>query len=316
MALTLVFVALLPVPWLVARTPNPPGMAWSLDGRLQFNGQTIDPPGQWYGLTAGRPPVLAEVIWSWVDSDTEKPRDMRGGSRFDSPAMAEPVAIALGLAEAGIMVDVSTFVEARHPLVEGLPARASISMLNGHTIVSQDDWARSIAELSDHNEFVTSEGRVHVFVGTAFPYQVVEVRQAPSDLEVSLAGWGRLIPVSWYRELTLGKSHGLLLALAAYSQASEEDLARGRAVAGTGVVREDGTVAAIGGLAAKVRAAHRAGVDVMVYPAAQRCQLEAAMESNVPIDMRMIPVGSLPEAIELLRSDALPNTDDVALCGA
>jgi hypothetical protein len=45
----IVFVALLPVPWLVARTPNPPGMAWRVDGRLQLNGETIDPPGAWYG---------------------------------------------------------------------------------------------------------------------------------------------------------------------------------------------------------------------------------------------------------------------------
>jgi hypothetical protein len=312
--MSLVFMALLPVPWLVARTPNPPGMAWRLDGRLQFDGETIDPPGRWIGLTAGRPPVVAEVVRSWVDPATERPRDMRGGSTFRSPAVAEPAAIAIGLAHAGRLVDLSTIVEASQPRVAGLPARVSVSRINGHVIANQDDWAYSIAALRDHNEFVSGDGHIYGFEGTAFPYRVVDMMHTPTDLEVSLAGWGRLIPVGWYRNLTLGDSHGLLLGLAVYSQASGEDLARGRVIGGTGVLREDGTVAPVGGLAAKTRAAHRAGVDVLLYPADQRCLVEGTLDPAS--GMAAMPVVSLSEAIAMLRDDLPVPIHDPNPCAA
>ena len=311
-----VVVAFLPVPWMVARTPNPPGMAWRLDGRLQFDGETINPPGDWYGLSAGRPPVVAEVVRSWIDPDAEQPRDLRRGSTFNSPAMAEPAAIAIGLAAAGVEVDVTTLVEARHPIAVGLPTRVSVARLNGRAITSRQDWEISLASLGDHNEFVTGDGRMYDFAGTTFPYRTVAMMQAPTELNVSLAGWGRLIPVSWYRNFSLGRSHGLLLALAAYSDASGEDLAAGRAIAGTGVIRGDGTVAPVGGLGAKARAARRAGVDLMIYPADQRCQGETIMASPQVQGMAMIPVDTLTEAIELLRGNLMASITDLSDCDA
>lgn len=312
LAACLLLVALLPVPWLAARTPNPPGMAWRLDGRLQLNGETIDPPGVWIGMTAGRPPLVAELVWSWVDPDTASPRDMRGGSMFDSPSLAEPAAIAVGLAHAGRVVDVSTIVEARRPLIAGLPDRVSVSRVNGHVIVTDDDWVHSIADLGDLNEFVSGDGHVYGFTGTTFPYEVVDLMHAPTDLEVSLTGWGRLIPIAWYRKLALGNSNGLLLGLAAYSQASGENLAQGRIIGGTGVLREDGTVGPVGGLAAKARAAYRAGADLMVYPAGQDCLVEGALGPSSR--MTALPVASLSEAIAFLRGDLLIPVHDSSQC--
>jgi hypothetical protein len=306
----LAFVALLPIPWLVAKTPNPPGMAWRLDGRLQFNGHTIDPPGSWIGLTAGRPPVLAEVIYSWIDPDATGPRDMRNGSRFSSPAMAEPAAIAIGLIEAGVAIDVTTLIEARDPLIGGLPDRIAVSQVNGQTITSRNDWSLMIDGLGQHNEIVTAGGQVVVFEGRTFPYGRVNLMQSPTDLSVSLAGWGSMIPESWYRNLSLGRSHGLLLALAAYSDAAGVDLADGRVIAATGVIRGDGTVGRIGGLSAKARAADRAGADLMFYPRDQRCQEKEVMESLGGTSMRMVPVATLSEAIGVLQGDVELTTED------
>lgn len=308
-----IFIALLPVPWLASTTHNPPGMAWRLDGRLQFDGEPIDPPGVWVGLTAGRPPVVAELLWSWVDPDQERSRDMRTGSTFHTPAFAEPAAIAIGLAHAGRLIDLSMIVEARQPLATGLLDRVSVSTVNGHAIVSQDDWADSIAALGDLNEFVAGDGHVYRFSGSTFPYEIVEMMDAPIDIEVSLAGWGQLIPLGWYRKLALGNSHGLLLGLAAYSQASGEDLARGRVIGGTGALRRDGTVDPVGGLPAKTRAATRAGVDLLVYPADQRCTVEEAMDPAS--GMVAAPVASLSEAISVLRGDGSIPIDDLRQCG-
>jgi hypothetical protein len=302
----LCLISILPVPWLVARTSNPPGLAWRLDGRLAVNDVVLDPPGVWYGMTAGRPPLVAEVVWSWFESDAAKPRDMRKGSRFNTPALAEPAAIAVGLAQAGVAVTRSMIVEAREPLVMGLPDLVWVSAVNGLPIASRDDWTQSLTTLGVHNQFVTVDGHPHAFDGNSFPYGVVDLVDAPIGLEVSPAGWLSLVPESWYRQLAVGRSHGVLLGLAAYSQATHEDLAKGRVIAATGVLRADGTVAPVGGLASKARAAIRAGVDVMIYPAEQHCELQAEIG---PGAMLMLPVASLSDAIEGLR-------DDSALVGA
>lgn len=296
----LILVALLPVPWLVADLDDPPGMAWKLDGRIQFNGRTIDPPGTWVGLTAGRPPLVAEVVRGWLVQDVEEPRDMRQGSTFNSPAVSEPAAIAVGLLAAGVPVDVVTMVEARGPLLEGLPARIVIASVNGRKILTPGDWVASIESLGAENEMTTEDGQILNFSGGDFPYREVATMQVPTDLDVSLAGWGRLIPQGLYRNLSLGRSHGLLLALAAYSDATGSTLAAGRTVAATGLIRGDGTISSIGGLAAKARAANRVGADVLFYPAAQQCEQAAILEDLGPTAMTMIPVASLGEAIEAL----------------
>ena len=302
----LLVIALLPVPWLMARTPNPPGMAWRLDGRFQFDGETIDPQGTWYALSAGRPPLVAEVVYSWIHPDVQPPRDMTGGSGFNSPAMAEPAAIAIGLARAGREIELTTVVEISGPEIPGLPDRVQVARVNGRAITTRDEWSNAISNLGQENEFITRAGTVHNFSGTELPYREVATMGLPIEASVSLTGWLRFVPESLYRNLTLGRSHGLILALAAYTHASGEDLARGRVIAGTGAIRIDGTISTVGGLAAKARAAHRAGVDVFVYPASQRCQGDAVAESLRDHSMTMQPVATLDEAIGALRGTAGP----------
>lgn len=306
-----VVTAFLPVPWLMANTPNPPGIAWRLDGRFLFDGEPIDPAGTWYALSAGRPPLVAEVVRSWVDPDILPPRDLTRGSGFSSPAMAEPAAIAIGLVRAGRAIELITVVEVSEPTIPGLPDRAQVTRLNGQAITSREEWTDAVAHLGQLNEFITRTGSVHTFAGAELPYREVMSMGSPIDASVSPTGWLRFIPESWYRNLTLGRSHGLILALAAYTHASGEDLAQGRVIAGTGTIRADGTVSAIGGLAAKARAAHRAGVDIFVYPASQRCQGEEIAGSLRDRAMSMYPVETLDEAIGVLRGTVSPSPPSV-----
>jgi predicted S18 family serine protease len=67
-------------------------------------------------------------------------------------------------------------------------------------------------------------------------------------------------------------------------------------------------------LAAKARAARRAGVDVMIYPADQRCHAEDIM--GTVSGMAMIPVDTLTEAIELLRGNIMASITDITDCDA
>ena len=217
------FVALWPVPWMTVQAAHPPGTAWRLDGLLVIDGRIVDPPGSWYWLTAGRPPVVAEVVGSWLGIGPGID-DLRDGRVARRPAAVEPAAATVGLHLAG-----------RSPMT----------------------------------------GTVDAAIGGPF------------------AG---TVPVAWYRNLSLGTSHGLMVALVSYADLSGDDLAAGRSIAGTGGINGDGTVRPIGYLRAKAGAARRVGADVLLFPAAQQSEL-ADFDAG---SMQLIPVTTLAEAVAAL----------------
>jgi hypothetical protein len=217
------FLALWPVPWMKVQADDPPGTAWRLDGRLVIDGEIVDPPGRWYWLTAGRPPIIAEVFRSWLHLGPDI-EDLHDGKPSRRPAVVEPAAAAVGLRLAG-----------RPP----------------------------------------ADGHVDAAIGGPF---------------------ARTLPVTWYRNLSLGTSHGLMVALVSYASESGVDLAAGRSIAGTGGINEDGTVRPIGDLPAKARAARQIGADILLFPASQRGEL-AGFESE---SMQLVPVATLYEAVAAL----------------
>jgi hypothetical protein len=291
-------VALLPVPWMKMNLDRPPGTAWRLDGRLVINGVTADPPGSWYWLTAGRPPIVAEVVRSWIFSDDRAPANMHNGPRAHRPAIAEPAAAAVGLRRAGRRVEMGVTVEVTHPKAAHLPDHAVVAMLNGRELVSRTVWERAVDALDDRNTITTADGARYEFAGAVIPFSRVDVIDtAPNDLHVTVGGrLAQTLPGSWFRDLALGRSHGLMVALVSYVFASGDDLATGRAIAGTGTIRADGTVGPIGGLRSKATAARHVGADVLLYPAAQRAHLDGFR----PGSMRLCAVDTLDDAIAAL----------------
>lgn len=93
-----------------------------------------------------------------------------------------------------------------------------------------------------------------------------------------------------------GPSAGMMIAVTIYDLVSEDDIAAGRVIAGTGEVLPDGSVGSIGGVREKVRSAVDAGADVLLVPAQQ---LEAA-RATAPEDLEVIGVATVREAIEAL----------------
>ncbi|WP_162941937.1 hypothetical protein [Desertimonas flava] len=225
----LVLVAMCPIPWLTANLAHPPGSAWRLDGNLTVDGHTVDPPGRWYWLTVGRPPLVAELVLGELFSDHAPAKDLRDGSHKRRPRYSEPAAAAVGLRQAH--------------------ADGAIERVGEVEAVVGGPWAD------------TPIGR-------------------------------------WWRDLGLGRSHGMMVALVTYADAEGIDLAHGRAIAGTGGINADGTVSTISGLVAKATAARRVGADVLLYPAAQSDELSGFAAGT----MRLVPVRTLDDAIAALRA--------------
>jgi len=94
-----------------------------------------------------------------------------------------------------------------------------------------------------------------------------------------------------------GPSAGLMVGLTVYDLLAEEDLLRGRRVAGTGTLDVDGVVGAVGGVPEKTLAAIAAGYDVLIVPAAETAATQRLAAGRIMV----IGVSTLDEAIERLR---------------
>jgi len=93
-----------------------------------------------------------------------------------------------------------------------------------------------------------------------------------------------------------GPSAGLVLALGAYDAATEDELAGGRVVAGTGTIDLAGNVGPVSGVAAKVRGALLVDAEVFVVPETHLEEARAA----APAELDVIGVTTLREAIDAL----------------
>lgn len=311
-------VLLLPVPWLHVVGDDPPGTAWRLDGRLEIGGRLIDPPGRWSWLTVGRPQLVVELLRDRLSGRPPTAVDLRGGPVIRRPALNEPAAVAVGLRHAGQGIPLGVLVEVRRPIVEGFP-EGLLAAVDGVALTDSQVWAEisgswgpaldvATGEEAPPSEaprpvtFALGDGASYQAPGPGLPYaQITVVPTAPADLQAGITfALARRLPVSWFRDLSLGRSHGMMVALVTYTHASGRDLAQGRHVAGTGGILADGEITRIGGLRAKAAAANRAGADVLLVPAMQVDELaDLALEGT-----EIVPVASLTDAIEWLGADA------------
>ncbi|MGM7635945.1 SepM family pheromone-processing serine protease [Bacillus sp. Hm123] len=111
-----------------------------------------------------------------------------------------------------------------------------------------------------------------------------------------------------------GPSAGLMFSLEIYNQLTEQDITKGRKIAGTGTIDSDGNVGRIGGIEQKVVAADRAGAEMFFAP---NDEITAELKRNIPdirpnydeavemakeigTDMKIIPVKTFRDALDYL----------------
>lgn len=98
-----------------------------------------------------------------------------------------------------------------------------------------------------------------------------------------------------------GPSAGLMFTLEIYSQLTDKDITKGYKIAGTGEIYEDGKIGAIGGVAQKVVAAHKAGADIFFAPVAGNNYEDAKKAAkDIRTKMKIVPLSSVYEALDYL----------------
>jgi len=242
----------------------------------------------------------ARVFPQGVDRQVYLARERERFSRqFD-------VAAAVGAAAAGVEVEVLTEVVIVE-VVDGAPAAGLlapgdvVTALNGVAVASGADLAERIraerpgttVTLTLVHQGVQRDQPVTLGVldGTGEARLGVLVQTAVDDL---------ILPfdVTLSPEVRIGgPSAGLMVGLTVYDLLAEEDLLRGRSVAGTGTLDVDGTVGPVGGVPQKVEAAIDAGYEVLFVPTPAAEAARTAAGGRISI----VPVRTLDEALRSLR---------------
>lgn len=289
---------LTPSPLNIVFAEEPAAHVWRLDGRLVVNGVTVNPEGRWSFVAVGRPELLAETVSRRLTGKQQHTRNVRAGSLAHRPVVAEPLAAAAGLALAGVQITANPVlvIEDRSQVSPALTAVA----LNGSVaalVALRDGLAHAPVETlaGERSVFTLRDGSTVAFTAAELATKRFSASEVLNEVVTAAIRWRaqRYVPQQWFRSLAVGNSHGLMVALVTYTNEVHPDLARGIHVAGTGVVRTDGTVLRVGGVRAKAKAAHRAGADVFFFPAAQADDL-----ADFALDgMDLVPVDDLHEAM-------------------
>ena len=96
-----------------------------------------------------------------------------------------------------------------------------------------------------------------------------------------------------------GGSGGLMLSLAIYDLLSDNNLAKGRKIAGTGTIEADGSVGKIGGIEYKIKGAVKDSADIFFVPDENYEEAVKVKKEN-NYKLKLVKVSTLKEAINYL----------------
>jgi len=157
-----------------------------------------------------------------------------------------------------------------------------------------------LSALKDESGASAEESRVGLGILNPADVQTIKADVPEKQVEIAAGEIG-------------GPSAGLMFALEIYNQLVPEDITKGYRIAGTGTIDEDGRVGAIGGIKHKVIAADRQKAEIFFAPKDYDTEdgyrfanySDAAERAKkIGTDMKVVPIGSLDEALAFLA--ALP----------
>jgi Lon-like protease len=109
-----------------------------------------------------------------------------------------------------------------------------------------------------------------------------------------------------------GPSAGLMFSLAIYDTLTPGSLTDGKAIAGTGEIDPDGTVAPIGGIQQKIPAALHAGAKLFLVPSSN-CPDAVGSDHG---SMRLVKVTTMDSAVKAIQTWAKDPTAKLPACGS
>jgi PDZ domain-containing protein len=333
---TVALAMLKPVPF-VTMSPGPTeNTLGATDGHqiIQISGHRTYPTTGALDLTtvSVTPPGvnirLPEAMRAWFDPDrallpadvvyppTESVQDVEQ-QNVEQMRGSQQVAIAAALTELGIPVVrkvIVASVDADAPASGKLKQGDVLLQVNGTEIKKLDDVAAAMSGLSpgDRATFVVKRH------GTRMTISMSTVED-PGDSSHAIVGIGISDAYDLPFDIKVdigsgigGPSAGAIFALAIYDKLTPGSLTGGAAVAGTGEINADGTIAAIGGIAQKIVGAENSGASVFLVPAPNCAE---ALDANVAdSSIQLVKVSNLHGAVTALEALAADPQASVPQC--
>jgi PDZ domain-containing protein len=106
-----------------------------------------------------------------------------------------------------------------------------------------------------------------------------------------------------YNKKESGPSGGLMTSLTVYSYLTDEDLLKGKTVAGTGTIDKYGNVGEIGGAKYKLIGAVKNKADIFIVPNGENYDEVMKVKNDKNYDIKIIGVDTLEDAINELRKN-------------
>lgn len=141
-------------------------------------------------------------------------------------------------------------------------------------------------ELDIENKVVNENGRkvIGVVIITDYDYEI--------EPEINIK----------FKNSESGSSGGLMLTLTIYNAINDEDLIKGRNIAGTGTISYDGSVGEIDGIKYKIMGAASNDMDIVFVPSANYDDAVATKE-KYDYDLEIIKVDTFEEVVNYLKNN-------------
>ncbi|MEE3343217.1 MAG: S16 family serine protease [Bacilli bacterium] len=105
-----------------------------------------------------------------------------------------------------------------------------------------------------------------------------------------------------FKSSEAGASGGLMLALSIYSKIADEDIIKGRRIAGTGTIESDGTVGEIDGVKYKIMGADKDNIDLVFVPS-DNYKEAIKIKKKKHYKMKIVKVDTFEDAVKYLKDN-------------
>lgn len=329
--LFLLFALLYPLPYYL----EIPGGAYDVRTALTVDGKTDEEKGayQFTAVTVGRA-TLAHIIYAWLTpfSDIQSEKGTTGGyseedfMRINQFYMetSQNGAIYQALTLADKPVDLEFLGVYVLDVAADSSFKGILNLADTVTGVNEKTF-KSSKELIDYVGSLSLGDKVSVQYTSnnqekSAQGKIIKLSNGRNGIGIGLVDHTKIssdVDVKFTLEGVGGPSAGLMFTLAIYDQLIDEDLRKGRTIAGTGTIEQDGSVGDIGGAGLKVVAAAEAGADIFFVPnnpvdkavlkenpQAQTNYQEALVAAKkLGTKMKIVPVKTAQEAIDYLREN-------------
>ncbi|WP_423217043.1 SepM family pheromone-processing serine protease [Streptococcus equinus] len=311
-----------------------PGGAYDVRSVLTVNNKADKEDGSYNFVAVGvSQATLAQLVYAWLTPHTEITTEaattggysnadyMRINQYYMETSQNTATYQALTLAGKNVSLDyqgVYVLNVDKHSTFKGLLHLAdTVTGVNGKTFNSSAELMAYVADLdlgSDVTVQETSNGKSKEVSG-----KIIELPNGKNGIGIGLVDHTEVssdVDVDFETSGFGGPSAGLMFTLDIYDQVNNEDLRKGRKIAGTGTINSDGSVGDIGGAGLKVVSAAKAGADIFFVPnnpvdeetkkenpdAKTNYQEAKEAAKDLDTDMKIVPVTTVQEAIDYLRS--------------